>query len=152
MRVTIAAIGKLKASPERELVARYERQLPWPLHLIEYEAKKSLPDARRKEAEATLLLEATTGCHRRIALDERGKALTSEAFAAQLAAWQQEGCSHLGCMIGGADGLSASVREGADLVLSFGALTWPHLLARAMLCEQLYRARTILSGHPYHRG
>ena len=151
MRVTIAAIGKQKASPEHELVCKYLKQLPWNVSIVELEAKKSLAVPQRKSAEAELLLHATADCHRRIALDERGKSLSSETLAEQLSDWQQDGCSHLGVVIGGQDGLDASVRQQADVVLSFGALTWPHMLARAMLMEQLYRVHTILSGHPYHR-
>ncbi len=151
MRITLAAIGKLKASPEAELISKYRNQLSWKLEILELEAKKSLPPEVRKAEEARLLLQATADCHQRIALDERGKTLTSEAFAGQLAQWQQQGNSHLGVIIGGADGLACEVRNAADLILSFGKLTWPHMLARAMVCEQLYRAQSILSGHPYHR-
>lgn len=151
MKVTIAAIGAMKASPEKELVSKYLKQLPWQVSIAELEVKKPLPTEQRKIAEAELLLSATADCHQRIALDERGKALGSGSFAERIANWQQEGYSHIGVIIGGQDGLDASVRQQADLTLSFGALTWPHMLARAMLMEQLYRAHTILSGHPYHR-
>lgn len=151
MRITLAVIGRLKPSPEAELIARYQKQLSWKLDIKEYEAKKGLSGEALKTAEAELLLAATADCHQRIALDERGKNLGSQALAKQLEQWQSRGCSHLGVVIGGADGLDVSVRKQSSLILSFGQLTWPHMLARAMLCEQLYRAESILRGHPYHR-
>ncbi len=151
MRITLAAMGKMKPSPERELVEKYRKQMSWQLTIRELEAKKGLSGNNLKAAEAELLRQATADCHRRIALDERGKNLSSEALAQKLGAWQSDGCSHLGLIIGGADGLDATVRQSADLIVSFGQLTWPHMLARAMLSEQLYRAESILRGHPYHR-
>ncbi len=152
MRITLAAIGKLKpASPEGQLISKYQKQLGWKLEIKELEAKKGLSGPALKAAEAELLLGATQECHQRLALDERGQNLGSEAFAAHIENWQTQGCSHLGILIGGADGLEASVRKQCALILSFGKLTWPHMLARAMLCEQLYRAESILRGHPYHR-
>ena len=151
MNLTLAAIGKMKPSPEAELVRKYTRQMHGSITIKELEARKGLSGDALKSAEAELLLEATANCHRRIALDERGKHLSSECFAKQFSDWQNDGCSHIGLMIGGADGLDASVRQAADLVLSFGELTWPHMMVRAMACEQLYRAESILRGHPYHR-
>ena len=88
---------------------------------------------------------------RRIVLDERGKTLTSEKFAERLASWRDEGAPAAALLIGGPDGHGTTARHGADLILSFGAMTWPHQLVRAMVAEQLYRAVTILTGHPYHR-
>lgn len=151
MRIVVAAIGRMKPSPERDLVAKYSKQLSWPLQILEHETKKNLSTAQRQQAEASWLLEATATCDRRLVLDERGNAISSEKLASQFARWQQAGESQLGIVIGGADGLHESVRAQADLLLSFGQLTWPHMLVRAMLCEQLYRASTILAGHPYHR-
>ena len=101
--------------------------------------------------EAELLRAALPRGAVRIALDERGKTLDSAAFARRLGAWCEEGRPALGFWIGGAEGLHPELRAEADLVLSFGAMTWPHLLVRALLAEQLYRAETILTGHPYHR-
>lgn len=152
MRITLAAMGKLKAaSPEAQLISKYQKQLSWKLDIKELEAKKSLSGAALKTAEAALLLSVTQDCHQRLALDERGQNLGSEAFARHIEDWQTQGCSHLGILIGGADGLDVSVRQQCALTLSFGKLTWPHMLARAMLAEQLYRAESILRGHPYHR-
>lgn len=149
MRVVIAAIGKAKAGPERTLFEEYVKRLPWKITLKEMDVKKTLPPARRMEEEAKLLLAACDGVDRLVALDERGETLSTRELAATLKRWQQEGS--VGFVIGGADGLDGAVRKRADLVLSFGRLTWPHMLARAMLAEQLYRAQTVIAGHPYHR-
>lgn len=151
MQVSIAAVGKMKASPERQLLEYYLKQIPWSVTIKEVEIKKNLSGDPLKQAEAEKLLEAVQSAHQLIALDERGKTMGSEALASWLGNAQQQGCSHLGVIIGGADGLAPSVRDRADLVLSFGAMTWPHMMVRAMLGEQLYRTHSILSGHPYHR-
>lgn len=152
MHITIAAIGKSKGnSLYSQLYEEYTKRLPWTVQLRELEEKKPLPVEQRKSREAELLLEATSGCHRLIALDERGKDMTSPDFARIIGDWQQDGSSHLGILIGGQDGLDADIRRRADLVLSFGKLTWPHMLVRPLLAEQLYRAYTILTHHPYHR-
>ena len=108
------------------------------------------PDAVRHEGE--LLLRAVPDGARVVALDAAGKTLTSAAFAKHLGAWRDAGVKDVAFLIGGADGLDGAVTGAADLVLSLGAMTWPHLLARAMLAEQIFRAQCILSGHPYHRG
>ena len=151
MRVSLIAMGKMKASPEQELLHTYFKRLPWQVTIKEFELKKELSTEARREAEAVMLLQATEGVGCLIALDERGKHFSSEALAAQIGRWQQEGHSQLGIIIGGQDGLHASVRQRAQLVLSLGAVTWPHMLVRALIAEQLYRCHTILSGHPYHR-
>lgn len=152
MRATIAAIGKAAArSPEQVLFQEYLKRLPWKIDLREYELKKTLTAAARKQQETTLLLDATRQADRLIALDERGETLSSEELARKFATWQQQGASHIGFVIGGSDGLDEPARKEADLVLSFGRLTWPHLMVRAMLAEQLYRAHTLITGHPYHR-
>lgn len=151
MRITIAAVGKMKASPEQALLRQYLKRIPWSVTLHEVDAKASLPVPQRREAEAQLLLAKCIDAHKIIALDERGKNLASETLAQQIGDWQSQGCSHLALIIGGQDGLDESVRQKAALTLSFGTLTWPHMLVRAMLGEQLYRVHTILSGHPYHR-
>ncbi len=152
MRITIAAIGKAATrSPEHALFQEYAKRLPWKLELREHELKKQLSSADRKIQETALLLESTKQAQRLVALDERGETPGSEEFARTLARWQQQGASHIGFVIGGSDGLDESARSKASLVLSFGRLTWPHMLARAMLAEQLYRAHTLMTGHPYHR-
>lgn len=139
MLLHIVARGKIGRSPEAELVARYARRIAWPLKLTE------LPEQGGK-------LPVFTGAPaRRILLDERGAALSSQRLAGQLSQWRDHGVREAQFLIGAADGHSAEERAGADLLLSFGPATWPHLLVRAMLTEQLYRAVSILSGHPYHR-
>jgi 23S rRNA (pseudouridine1915-N3)-methyltransferase len=141
----VAAVGRLKPGPLKELQDDYLARLAGAATLREVEERKNLPDKRPREAE--LLLAVVPAGIPLVALDERGKALSSPAFAERLAAW---GAASF--VVGGADGLDESLRRRADLLLAFGLLTWPHMLARVMLLEQLYRAQTILSGHPYHRG
>ena len=152
MRLHIVAVGKLKAGPHLALARHYADRLAWPLAVREVEEKRPLPAAELKEREGALLLAAAPAGAVLVALDERGRALTSAAFAQKLAQWRDAGISDLAFLIGGADGLSDGVRQKAQLVLSLGAMTWPHLLVRGMLLEQLYRAQQILAGHPYHRG
>lgn len=120
------------------MVARYHKRLPWPARLTE------LPEAGGRMPEAPAQ-------SRTVLLDERGRMLSSEELAAILASWRDAGVRESRFVLGAADGHSDAERAGADLILSMGAMTWPHLLARAMLMEQLYRATTIIAGHPYHR-
>ena len=138
MLLHIIARGKIARSPEAELVARYEKRLTWPLKLTE------LPETggRIPEPQAPF---------KTVLLDERGKDLTSEDFAATLGRWRDDGIRECRFVLGAADGHLEQERREADLLLAYGSATWPHLLARAMLAEQLYRATTILAGHPYHR-
>lgn len=151
MQVIIAAIGRMKASPEKELLDKFIRQTPWNITIKELDAKKGLSGDALKYAEAKLLLDATDSARIRVAMDERGKSLTSESFANKMGEWQDAAQTPIAFLIGGQDGLDSSIRQNADLTLCFGSATWPHMLARAMLSEQLYRAHTILTGHPYHR-
>lgn len=138
MRLHIIARGKIGRSPEADLVDRYARRIAWPLRLSE------LPDRG-----GTLPAPLTPS--REVLLDERGRQLSSEEFAALLGRWRDEGVREARFLIGAADGHGAPARDKADLLLAFGAMTWPHLMARAMLAEQLWRATSILAGHPYHR-
>lgn len=138
MLLHIVARGKIGRSPETELVDRYLKRIPWPTQMTE------LPD--RGGAEPTFLSNSV-----RILLDERGKPLSSMELAAKLEKWRDEGKREARFVIGAADGHGDQARSEADLLLSFGPATWPHLLARAMLAEQLFRAVSILSNHPYHR-
>jgi 23S rRNA (pseudouridine1915-N3)-methyltransferase len=151
MRLSIVAVGKARASPERDLYAHYARRIVWPLKLIEVEEKKRLSSAELKLAEARLLLDAVPARATIWALDGRGKQLSSEGLAEALKKRQDSGEADLALLIGGADGLDRSVLDRAQISLSLGAMTWPHMLVRAMLAEQLYRAQQILAGHPYHR-
>lgn len=153
MRITLIAIGRLRAGPLAEAYADYAARLKagrWRLDLIELEEKKRLAGAELMAREGELLLGAVPRGAVMVALDPRGKPLTSEAFAAQLGAWR-DAARDVAVLIGGADGFAPAVREAADRLVSFGAMTWPHMLVRVMLAEQLFRAQAILSGHPYHR-
>jgi 23S rRNA (pseudouridine1915-N3)-methyltransferase len=138
MLLHVIARGKIARSPEAELVARYEKRIGWPVRFTE------LPETGGKIPEAQTPF-------RTVLLDERGEQLSSEELAGLLGKWRDEGIRETRFLIGAADGHSRDERDGADLLLAFGAATWPHLLARAMLAEQLYRATSILAGHPYHR-
>ena len=137
MLLHIVARGKIGRSPEAELVDRYMKRIAWPTKITE------LPDSGGK------LPPRENG--RTVALDESGTALRSLQIAEQLNRWRDDGVREVQFLIGAADGLDAQASEEADLVLSFGPATWPHLLARAMLAEQLFRATSILANHPYHR-
>lgn len=151
MRLWLAAVGRAKPGPELELFQQYARRLTPPLTLREVEEKRPLPVPERKTREAELLLAAIPAGAVVVALDERGKSPGSEDFAHRLGRWRDDGVADLAFLIGGADGHGDAVRARADLLLSFGAMTWPHMLVRAMVAEQLWRAQAILSGHPYHR-
>ncbi|MDE2164714.1 MAG: 23S rRNA (pseudouridine(1915)-N(3))-methyltransferase RlmH [Alphaproteobacteria bacterium] len=151
MRITIAAIGKLKPGPHRDLAAHYAGRLRWPLTVREVDERRKLPPGELKAREAALLLAAIPKNAVIVALDERGTALSSVDFAKRLARWRDSGIADLAFVIGGADGLDETVRDQAAFVLSLGPATWPHFLARGMLLEQLYRAETLFAGHPYHR-
>ena len=122
-----------------------------PVTVVELEEKRRLPAAELKHREAELILAALPPGARLVALDERGASWTSRQFADRLVGWRDAGSAALAFAIGGADGLGQAVIDRADPVLSLGPMTWPHLLARSLLLEQLYRAQQILAGHPYHR-
>ena len=159
MRLLIAAVGKLKQGAERELCAHYlaraealGRSLSLsPLASIELAESRAATDNARKTAEVEALLAKVPAAHALVCLDPRGKMLSSEELAGALADFRDGGTAGLAILIGGADGLGQTAREKADLVLSLGPMTLPHGLARIILTEQLYRAMTILAGHPYHR-
>jgi 23S rRNA (pseudouridine1915-N3)-methyltransferase len=151
MRIEIIAVGRARAGPERDLYNEWLRRIRWPVNLREIEEKRPLPADRLKAREAELLLAALPGDAPLVALDETGRDLSSQAFAERLGDWRDGGRPAIAFVIGGAGGLDPVVTGRADLVLSFGRLTWPHMLVRAMLAEQIYRAQQILAGHPYHR-
>lgn len=138
MLLHVVARGKIARSPESELVDRYAKRIAWPLRLTE------LPESGGRTPDPAHPL-------RTVLLDERGRDLPSEDLAALLGRWRDDGVREARFVLGAADGHSADERAQADLLLAFGKATWPHLLARAMLLEQLYRATAILAGHPYHR-
>jgi 23S rRNA (pseudouridine1915-N3)-methyltransferase len=151
MRLTIAAVGRLGDGPALRLYRDYAGRLSWPIALKEVEERRKLPAAERMAREAALLAAACPRGARIVALDERGRQLTSAGFAQLLEKWQGEGVGEVAFAIGGADGIDPEFKKRASLVLSLGPMTWPHLLCRALLAEQLYRAQSILTGHPYHR-
>ena len=151
MNIQILAIDKLKKTdPEQILIMDYLKKTRWPIEVREFEEKRPLPDLQKKEAESRLLLNAVQENAKLIALDERGKELTSREFATLLNNWIDDGFN-LTFLIGGANGHADTVKQKADLKIAFGRMTMPHLLARVVLAEQLYRAKTILEAHPYHR-
>lgn len=150
MRLTLIAVGRARRGPEQELFNLYLKRLRPALDLIEVEEKRPLAGDELKAREAELIAEKIPGGSFLIALDERGKALASRKFAERLGDLRDTG-RDVAFIIGGADGLQDELRHRADLLLGFGPQTWPHMLVRAMLAEQLYRAQSILAGHPYHR-
>ena len=138
MKLHIVARGKIGRSPEADLVARYAQRIGWPFAITELPETGGKVPPRLEPAKV-------------VALDEGGVTMSSTAFARMIEGWRDSGIREARFLIGAADGLSPDERGAADLLWSFGAVTWPHLLVRAMLTEQLYRATSIIAGHPYHR-
>src|SRR6478609_5481605 len=138
MQLHVIARGKIGRSPEAELVERYAKRIAWPLKLTE------LPESGGRVPEPQTPF-------RTVLLDEKGDPMGSQEFATLLGVWRDQGVRETRFMIGAADGHERAARDAADRLLAFGHATWPHLLARAMLMEQLFRATSILAGHPYHR-
>lgn len=159
MRLSIIAIGRLKDGPERELYLRYSKRIDeagravalGPLALSEFPEARQASARQRQADEAARLTAAASEADLVVALDETGKTMTSEAFARWLGARRDEGRRTVAFLIGGADGHGPAALERAALKLSLGPMTLPHGLARIVLVEQIYRAATILAGHPYHR-
>lgn len=157
MRLILVAVGRAKAGPESDLAARYQERAAKAGKGLGFRSietvtldESRLPDAAaRKGEEAAAIRRARAG--RLVLLDERGRSMGSPDFAALLGRWKDASDEAATLVIGGPDGLDPALRAEADLVLSFGALTWPHQLVRIMALEQIYRAVTILAGHPYHR-
>ena len=155
MRVTICAVGRLRKGAEYELVsdylARFDRSGRalglGPARIVEVEARGGTGPGAEAAALSRAIPESSVIC----ALDERGTPLTSPDFAKRVARYRDDGSRDLSFIIGGADGLDAALRDQSDWILTFGKMVWPHMLARVMLCEQLYRAASILAGAPYHR-
>jgi 23S rRNA (pseudouridine1915-N3)-methyltransferase len=150
MRLTIIAVGRHKAGPLKSLQEFYAERIRWPLTIREVEERRKLSPPEMKAREAELILAALPKDAVLVALDARGKNVSSTDFAARLAKWRDADAS-LAFVIGGADGLADGIIDKAKLVLALGTLTWPHLLVRGMILEQIYRAQQILAGHPYHR-
>lgn len=141
----------MKAGPEKDLLEQYRVRLNGHFEIREVICRKTSMSNQIKNLEGELLLQAIDPDSIVIGLDERGTSLTSPEFANVLAHYRNEGVKSLTFLIGGADGLSNAVRDRCQRLLSFGRMTWPHLLVRGLLVEQIYRAQQILSGHPYHR-
>lgn len=147
----LLAVGKLRQGPERALFDTYALRIRG-LETVEVEERRKLPVSERRLREGERLLAALPSAARLIALDEAGKNIGSEALAEVLGQWRDDGTSVVAFAIGGADGLDEAVLNRADMRLAFGRMTWPHMMVRAMLAEQIYRTQQILAGHPYHRG
>jgi 23S rRNA (pseudouridine1915-N3)-methyltransferase len=159
MRLMVIAVGRLKDGPERQLAERYAKRFDdlgrrigvRGLEIHEIPESKARDAASRMTAEAAAIAALIPDRATVVALDERGKTLDSVAFSTEFRRWRDAAVPAIVFLIGGADGLSPELRRRAAIGLAFGAATWPHQLVRVMLLEQLYRAATILSGHPYHR-
>jgi 23S rRNA (pseudouridine1915-N3)-methyltransferase len=159
MRLIVAAVGRLKRGPERDLAERYRDRAAKAgrgvglrgVEVVEVAESRARDVVRRATEESIALAQLIPEGAVRVVLDERGENLDSAAFTGVLRGWRDAGRPAVAFIIGGADGLAAALREEADLRLAFGAVTWPHQIVRVMLLEQIYRAVTILSGHPYHR-
>lgn len=159
MKLLIAAIGRMKAGPERELAERYLDRLAkaGPAMGLEWQGLVEFPESRaasvdeRMREEAGRLTGAVPAGAKTIILDERGEMLSSVAFAERIGRWRDDGAKACALVLGGPDGHEADMRQSADCVLSLGRMTFPHQIARILLAEQLYRAVTIMAGHPYHR-
>ena len=145
------AVGRLRRGPLYDLQTDYAKRLVPPAAVIEVEEKRKLPPAELKAREAELLLAARPAGAMLVALDRSGQPWSSRDLADRLATWRDRGVPAVAFAIGGAEGFGKAVLDAADATLSLGAMTWPHLLVRTMLLEQLYRAQQILAGHPYHR-
>jgi 23S rRNA (pseudouridine1915-N3)-methyltransferase len=159
MRIVIAAVGRLKQGPERDLAERYRKRaadagrgvgLPT-VEIVEIRESRADSAERRMVEESIAIANILPDRAMTVILDERGDSLSSPDFAGHLQAWRSENRPAVAFIIGGADGLAGSLRDKAALTLAFGAATWPHQLVRIMLLEQIYRAVTLLAGHPYHR-
>jgi len=159
MRIVVAAIGRLKQGPERELAERYRKRAADAgrraglnaVDIVEIKESRAGDAARRMLEESIAVANLIPERAISVILDARGESMSSEAFAGRLHEWRQQDKPAVVFIIGAADGLAPSLQEKASLAIAFGAATWPHQLIRIMLLEQLYRAVTILAGHPYHR-
>jgi 23S rRNA (pseudouridine1915-N3)-methyltransferase len=159
MRVVVAAVGRLKQGPERELAERYRKRAAQAgrsaglsaVDVIEIKESRAGDADRRMVEESIAIANVIPERAATALLDARGETISSAAFAGRLQEWRQQNKPAVVFIIGAADGLAPSLREKASIAIAFGTATWPHQLVRVMLLEQLYRAVTILSGHPYHR-
>jgi 23S rRNA (pseudouridine1915-N3)-methyltransferase len=151
MRLTLIAVGRAKAGPERDLFDHFAHRITIPFELREVEEKKNFSGPELKRREACLLNAAVPKAAIRVALDEKGKDITSHEFAKKIGQWRDDSIRDAAFIIGGSDGLDADFLKECDVKMSLGKQTWPHMLVRSLIVEQLYRVQCILSGHPYHR-
>lgn len=152
MRITIIAIGKIGKSAAADMVADFVRRTPWDITIKEFEIKKPAQSSTlRKAQEAEKICSAIPENAAVIALDEGGKNFSSRQFAEKIDGFQTAGFSQIAFIIGGADGLDDTIKQKADITIAFGTLTWPHMMVRILLAEQIYRVWSILNNHPYHR-
>ncbi len=159
MKLSIAAIGQLRQGPEKELLDHYAGRIraigpglgATHFDVLEHDAPKTGDDTRRQAREGEWLRAIGNKADIRVVLDENGKQMGSVRLARRLESWRDQSIGSIAFLIGGADGHTPETRETASLILSLGEMTWPHMLARVMLCEQIYRALSITAGHPYHR-
>ena len=153
MHISILSIGKFENSPHKAVFESYIKRLKWKIELREFDLKnaQNMSVDKVKEGEGELLLKALKPSSKLVVLDENGKQFKSRDFAKLISDFAIAGDSHLSFVIGGSAGLSKEILNKASIKISFGLMTFPHLMVRAILAEQLYRASTIISGHPYHR-
>ena len=151
MQITLAAVGRMKTGPEKDLFDHYTARLRWPFAVREVEEKKKLPPNQLKDREAELLLGVIPDNAFLIALDEHGKEYGSVDFAGKLEGWMDQYAGNIAFAIGGADGHGTALKSRANTLWSLGKATWPHMLGRALIAEQLFRAHAIQTNHPYHR-
>jgi 23S rRNA (pseudouridine1915-N3)-methyltransferase len=159
MRIVVAAVGRLKQGPERELAERYRKRAAdagrsagvSAFDIVEIKESRARDAARRMLEESIAIANILPDHGVIVIIDERGESISSSAFAGRLQGWRSQDRPAVAFIIGGHDGLAPSLREKSNMAIAFGAATWPHQLVRIMLLEQLYRAVTILAGHPYHR-
>ena len=151
MKIIILAIGRMGQDPTKEIYSEYMRRIPWANELKEFKESTPFNRLEQREKESTILVNAIPADSKVVALHRDGKMLSSNEFAVQIREWRDLGAPSISFLIGGAEGHSSLVLKRADLILSFGPMVWPHLMARVMLSEQLWRSAAILTGHPYHR-
>ena len=153
MRINLIVVGQLKSGPYFELYTEYKKRIRWPIILREVIAR-NMPNADSSamiKREGKLLADLIPNNSIVAVLDERGLAISSEDFAEKISEWSVSGVNDIVFIVGGANGLDSALYKRANLTLSFGRMTWPHMLARVMLVEQIYRSQQIISGHPYHK-
>jgi 23S rRNA (pseudouridine1915-N3)-methyltransferase len=152
VHVVVLSPGRFKRGPEKDLFERYRDRCPWRVELRELALKRDVAPSELRAAESRLIESRLPTGRPVVVLDEGGELATSTELARRLGGWRDAGAGGAAFVIGGADGIDDALKSRADWRLALGRLTWPHLLVRAMLAEQLYRAAAILAGHPYHRG